>query len=175
MTDLPRIPPKKIAPHNSDLWGIPLSIKNEVTARYAVKLSGLPVFLLGLTYGLIGLLMTIGLLTGGVTLAEDPVSRMPAGIRDWLLSQNIDPFSALKWFFGVYGVLGILLVWWGLKIRAGSIGIVPFAAFIYLVWTGITLLYSIHWIQWLMPIPWIILSINGLRGWRWLNKTRSDI
>ena len=159
-----------VGAHNSDSWGIPFSIKDDATARYAVKLSGLPVFLLGLTYGLIGLVMVVGLLTGMVSLAEDPVARMPMAIRNWLETNQMDPFAALKWFFGIYCVLGILLVWWGLKIRNGAMLIVPFAALTYLVWTGITLFFSIHWIQWLMPIPWIILSLNGLRGWWWLRK-----
>lgn len=161
---------KTIGAHNSDNWGIPFSIKDADTARYAVKLSGLPVFLLGLTYGLIGFFMTLGLMTGMVSLAEDPVSRMPAFIRDWLVANDLNPFAALKWFFGLYCVLGILLVWWGLKIRRGEIAIVPLAALVYLIWTGITMFFSVHWIQLLMPIPWIILSILGLRGWWWLRK-----
>jgi len=162
--------PEPVGTHHSDQWGIPFNIKNEGTARYAVKLSGLPVFLLGLTYGIIGLAMLIGLSSGMVTAAEDPVSKLPAALRSWLEGRNIDPFGALKWFFGVYFVLGSLLVWWGLKIRNGSIGIVPLAAFVYLVWTGITVFLSIHWVQWVMPIPWVVLSIVGLRGWWWLRK-----
>ncbi len=161
---------KKVGAHNSDSWGIPFSLRDAETARYAVKLSGLPVFLLGLTYGIIGLVMVLGLMTGTVSMAEDPVSKMPELIRNWLVTNELNPFDALKWFYGIYCVLGIVLVWWGLKIRKGSILIVPFAAVIYLVWTGITMSFSIHWIQWLMPIPWIILSINGLRGWWWLNR-----
>lgn len=162
--------PEPIGTHHSDSWGIPFKIRNAATARYAMKLSGLPVFLLGLTYGLIGLSMIIGLMSGWVSLSEDPVSKMPEGIRDFLLSREIDPFAALKWFFGVYCVLGILLIFWGLKIRNGAQNIVPLAALVYLIWTGITVFYSIHWVQWLMPIPWIILSIAGLRGWWWLRK-----
>ncbi len=162
--------PENIGSHHSDRWGIPIVIRDETAARYAAKLSGLPVFLLGLTYGLIGLVVMGGLMTGTVTPAEDPVSQMPDGIRDWLLAQKIDPFEALKWFFGVYFVLGALLVWWGLKIRAGAIAIIPLAALVYLVWTGITVFYSAHWVQWIMPIPWVILSISGLRGWWWLRR-----
>jgi len=156
--------------HHADKWGIPFVIKDEATARYAVKMSGLPVFLLGLTYGIIGLAMVIGLSTGMVTAAEDPVSRMPEGVRNWLLTNEMDPFSALKWLFGIYFVLGALLVWWGLKIRGGAFKIVPLAALVYLVWTAITVFFSIHWVQWVMPIPWVILSIVGLRGWLWIRK-----
>lgn len=158
-------PKKSIGAHNSDNWGIPFSIKDADKARYAVKLSGLPVFLLGLTYALIGL-------TGQIDIKPDAVDNIPAGIRDWLIGQNISPLEALKWFFRTYFVLGLLLVWWGLKIRKGSISLVPIAALFYLVWTAITVFYSVHWIQWVMPIPWIVLSIGGLRGWMWLRKNQ---
>ena len=163
-------PDKKVGAHSSDKWGIPFVIRDEQTARYAVKLSGLPVFLLGLTYGIIGLVMLLGLSTGMVTAAEDPAARMPEALRKALEARDINPFGALKWFFGLYFVLGSLLVWWGLKIRGGAFSVVPLAACVYLIWTGITVFFSIHWVQWVMPIPWVILSIVGLRGWLWLRK-----
>jgi len=142
-------PSKKVGAHYSDRWGIPLFIRDEASARYAVKLSGLPVFLLGLTYGIIGLFIVTG-----------------------LMRVNNETPEHVKWLMWVYFPVGLLLIWCGLQIRKKSSGLVPLAALVYIVWTLVTLGYSIHWIQWVVPIPWIILSIGGVRGWWWLKKNR---
>lgn len=142
--------PEKVGTHHSDRWGIPFKINDEATAKYAVMLSGLPVFLLGLTYGIIGLFVVSG-----------------------LMGVNEQTPDHMRWLLWAYFPLGLLLVACGLKIRKQSSWLVPLAGLVYLIWTGVTLAYTIHWVQWLVPIPWVILSINGLRGWLWLRRNRA--
>lgn len=139
--------PKNVGKHHSDQWGIPFVIRDEATARYAVKLSGLPVFLLGLTYGIIGLCVVTG-----------------------LIRINAETPEHIRWLMWGYFPIGLALIWAGLNIRKKSSWIVPVAAVIYLIWTAVSVYYAIHWIQWLVPIPWVILSIVGLRGWWWLRR-----
>lgn len=148
MTENPnRVGESRPGPHHSDHWGIPFVIRDAATARYAVKLSGLPVFLLGLTYGVIGICVVTG-----------------------LIRINEQTPEHIKWLMWGYFPIGLALIWAGLNIRKKSSWIVPVAACIYLIWTGVSVYYAIHWIQWLVPIPWVILSIVGLRGWWWLRR-----
>ncbi|NNE58975.1 MAG: hypothetical protein HKN36_12780 [Hellea sp.] len=100
--------PEKVKPMHADRWGLFYKIKSEERARYAVMMSGLPIFMEGV-FGLIMFLIV--------------------ALNVW---PNFEPMD-----FAIVG-MSIVLVVIGLKIRSGSINLAPIAAIFYIaVWIAI--------------------------------------
>ena len=138
---------EKVGSHSSDHWGFIFKIDNADKARQAMKMSGLPIFLLGLSTGFTGLLVLLGIY----------------GVKG-------DAVDIMRGFVWAQFPIGLALIYCGLKIRNVSTLLVPVAAILYTVITLWALTYTIHWSQWIVQILFIILALNGLRGWWWLRQ-----
>jgi len=134
--------PEKIKPMHADRWGPFYKINSEDRARYAVMMSGLPIFM----EGIFGLVMFL------------------------IVALNVWPNFELMDF--AIAVMSIVLVYIGLKIRAGSIHLAPIAAVLYIaVW--IAIFTTNGFILSVIGLLFIFLSLTGLYGWWWLRKNAS--
>ncbi|MEP3891181.1 MAG: hypothetical protein ABJN69_12035 [Hellea sp.] len=126
-------------------WGFWIPVRNEASAHYAAKMSGLPVFMLGLSVLMFGLQF--------------------AGLRIWLaagialLTALFLLVSGLRIRSGKFGLLPISV---GLWLIVMVIGVVPTS----LAPTTAAVISTI------LNLIIGLLALSGLRGWWWLRSER---
>jgi len=145
--------PRKNQPQHAEAWGWWVKIRDADSANYAIKMSGFPVFLWGISYLVIGLII---LLTG-------PVSP-DFGIAAALLALAIL-------------AVGIALIITGLQLKKNNPKIAPFAAGLYIAATALGAILNftntetstiVASSSLVISVLMILLAISGIRGWLWL-------
>ena len=155
MSDIKK-PRPKIGAFHSDRWGFTGRITNRVDAVQAVKMSGLPIFLIG-----VGNVMS-SLLGGLVILPQ----------LKTISSESLSLLTLLSF--------GILMIICGLLLRKGRIWLAPIGI-IYLAFAlfGIAAYFTVFrenlafFVFIFTELLLVYLSINGLRGWWWLRQNKS--
>lgn len=124
-------------------WGFWIAVKDYESAAYAAKMSGLPVFLLGISF----------LFTGIIKIA--------AGL----------PISA-SLYWGAMGIAGMFFIFSGLQIRKQKFQTLPLSVALWLLLTAIGLVISMRagGVSNLVNLLISLLTISGLRGWWWLRE-----
>ena len=146
---------KKVKPYYADRLGWWQSINDEASALEAVKMSGLPVFLWGISWFVMGLVVILGLA---------PVGKLTG--------------PAALFGFSVIG-FGLVLIVLGLKLRKGQAKLAPIAGAIFIIGTVISSILGFMDPKAVLPILLsslfisglvMLLSIGGFRGWSWLKR-----
>lgn len=141
------------------LFGYWISVQDEASARDAVRMSGLPVLLMGANAALFALVTSVRpvsnpiLLVSSVAIAFLLVLlafRIRAGHAAWI------PFVLILFaaFLGVSGFSSYSL--WRLAGKTQT--------------SGAHLVLS-----WIIPIICLVLVIGGFRGWRWLKSRQIGV
>lgn len=140
------------------LFGYWISVKDEAGAKEAVRMSGLPVLLLGANAALLALILSVQTLPDMITIASAAIIavllvllafRMRAGHAAWI------PFAII-----------LFVAFFGASLFSSYIG-----------WrvAGETSTASVQiLLGWIIPVICSILMVGGFRGWRWMrgNKAR---
>jgi hypothetical protein len=110
----------------------------------AVRMAGLPVFLMG-----------------GLSLL--------AGLTMWAEVSTMGDVTINYWPIAIATALGAALLVLGLALRSGRAKLVPLAAGLTLVNAAATLWASPFWAIAVQVLA-ALLALSGLRGWWWLRK-----
>jgi len=138
--------PEHVANHHSNRLGIGMPIRSEVDAREAVKMSGLPLFILGLMFFLLPLFVFLMSLTSGMDF-----------------SNHITQLNLILM------AIGLVLIVVSIKMRGGAIKPAPIAAMAYILGWAIAI-YTWRVVPSILALLLVGLSIDGLRGWWWLRR-----
>jgi len=141
----------KVADQHSNRLGIGMPIRSEADAREAVKMSGLPIFVLGLLFALLPLFILIMSLHSGIDFSNH-ITRL-----------NL-----------VLMTTGLVLIFVSLKMRGGAVKPAPIAAIAYMAGWAIAI-YTWRVVPSILALLLIGLSIDGLRGWWWLRRNERKI
>jgi len=131
--------------HEEPPFGFWIPVKNRASANYAAKMSGLPVFLMGLSF----------VFLGGLFLIENK-------------------FSAQGLYNLITVLGGLFLIFSGLQIRKLKFKTLPISVGLWLVLNIIGVLASEFSFGNIITILIGILAISGLRGWFWLREHPAD-
>ena len=134
---------KSVQPMHADSWGWWITIVDEISARHAIRMAGLPLFFLGLIFS------TVSLVT--------------------LIQSGLDPYqrALLSWQNVALLPLGLILIGISLIVRKRGDSTVLLAVPISMVAMGLSIIVSDHPAQWIVPALVMIVSFGGLRGWWW--------
>ncbi|MGL4321346.1 MAG: hypothetical protein ACRCS3_10840 [Paracoccaceae bacterium] len=113
-------------------------------AELAVRMAGLPVFLIGLMSVLFAGFTLLSVMASGLTITRPLPIALPL-------------------------VAGIAQIALGLGLRAGKAALVPLATLLTLANTALTVAIGSVWVLPLLAIM-LLVAISGLRGWWWLRK-----
>jgi hypothetical protein len=115
-------------------------------AQQAVRMAGLPVFLIGLLTVLFAGVTLLTVMASGLTISRPLPVALPM-------------------------LVGLALVVIGLALRAGRAALVPVAALLTLANAGLSALLLPLWV---LPVQAMmaLVAVSGLRGWWWLRKNR---
>lgn len=124
-------------------WGFWVPVKDKESAEYAAKMSGFPVFLMGLSFTPLGLLLVF------------------AGEQVWQ-----------KIFGGVIAACGVFFIVSGLQIRKHKFKTLPVSVSIWLLLTVIAMFLALLSGSVPIGLNLLIglMAISGLRGWWWLTR-----
>lgn len=119
-------------------------ITDRGNAMAAVRMAGLPVFLVGPQMVLFAGVTMLTVMASGLTITRPLPVMLPL-------------------------LAGLTLAALGLALRAGRAGLVPLAALLTLVNTALSVALQPLWV---LPVQAMmaLLAISGLRGWWWLRK-----
>ena len=145
---------KKVRPQYSEALGWWVNVKDADSANYAIRMSGLPIFLMGVNFFVASL---VAFLT-------------------WNTIQSDSMF--LKAFLLAMFPIGLSLIVCGILLRKNNNKIAPLAAGLYIPFVLISLFFvtpapdigknTMLVINMLFTLLMMLLSLGGLRGWRWL-------
>jgi hypothetical protein len=119
-------------------------VKGRESARLAVRMAGLPVFLIGLVTVVFAVITLLTVMSSGLTITRP----LPVGL----------PLVA-----------GLVLVVLGLALRAGRAALVPVAAVVTLANAALSMALLPLWV---VPVQAMmaLVALSGLRGWWWLRN-----
>jgi hypothetical protein len=115
-------------------------------AQLAVRMAGLPVFLIGLLTVLFAGVTLLTVMASGLTISRPLPVALPM-------------------------LAGLALVVLGLALRAGRAALAPVAALLTLANAGLSALLLPLWV---LPVQAMmaLVAVSGLRGWWWQRKNR---
>ncbi len=130
--------------HKEPAFGFWIPVTDRASAQYAAKMSGLPVFLLGLSFLSIGLVQ--------------------------IVSTGVSKFQLIG---GIIALCGGFLVFSGLRIRALRFRTLPFTVGLWLVLNIVSIYISGFGLGTILPLLIGLMAACGLRGWWWLRKAET--
>jgi len=131
--------------HEEPPFGFWIPVKDHASANYAAKMSGLPVFLMGLSF----------VFLGGLFLIENK-------------------FSAQGLYNLITVLGGLFLIFSGLQIRKLKFKTLPISIAIWLGLNLLGFMVAGFGIGSILTLLIGILAISGLRGWYWLREHPAD-
>ena len=146
----------KVKPQYAERLGWWVKINDVDSANYAIRMSGLPIFLMGISF----IIASFGaLLTWSAIQSESVI---------------------LKGFLIAMLPVGIFLVICGVLLRKNKNEIAPIAACLYIPFVLGSLFFvtpapdigqnTMLIINMIFTLLFALLSLGGLRGWRWLKQ-----
>jgi hypothetical protein len=128
------------------LFGYWITIHDAASARYAVRMAGLPVLLIAANVLLAALIMAVTLAT-----LDAPIGRNSRIILGLLVAAGL--------------ALGSI----AFALRAGRTALVPAAAALSIAAFNVQVVVSPPWLL-IVPGLALLLALSGLRGWFWLRR-----
>lgn len=132
-------------PHKEPAWGFWIPVTDRASAEYAAKMSGLPVFLMGLSFLAIAVLQLI--------YVQTPVLQI----------------------IGVLILLGsIFLIYSGLQIRKLKFMTLPISVGLWLILNILGLVTTGVGVGTVLTLLIGLMAVCGLRGWFWLKRNPTN-